>query len=160
MPADPRLMALPALRALAEREADAFHAAYDDPDWSDARTWRLTVDAHLTLLADLTRPASRDAVCRLVAAELWPSAEPLATAPRLYWTPEAHDTTDYDGAPNGDGWPAGWWLDRGDGHMQFFSADDWSPDPDGHTHIPGLPDGSDPTTALLTIALHVLTETP
>ena len=171
MAADPRLANLPALLKLAEEEARAHHAAWEDAVRLAGGTRFLIEEtiatramlgdeeetaAHLALLADLTRPASRDAVARLVAAKWWPNAPPPTTAPHLYWTSEAHDSTDYDGAPNGDGWPEGWWLDSGDGNLHFFSWEDWCPDPDAHTMIVGLKGVTDPAEALTLIALHVL----
>lgn len=102
----------PELRALAEEEARAYHDACarihpgyaawdelpdyeatlttDDPDYEGARLVgnprRIFVKAHLTLLCDLTRPASRDAVARLVAARVdWrPSTLIVALDPGLF----------------------------------------------------------------------------
>lgn len=85
---DPRLMALPALCKRAEEQArDLFVARYTDAarghrDWAEDDNEReLCIRAHLSLLADLTRPASRDAVARLVAEAL--GLECGATAPTL-----------------------------------------------------------------------------
>lgn len=60
---------LPAVRAEAERLANEFHARLFGraTDGQRLDAWR---EAHLDLLCDLTRPASRDAVARLVAAKL------------------------------------------------------------------------------------------
>lgn len=84
MPADPRLAALPALRKRAEEEAreakDAWVAAIRAAGGTrflveetiatrDMLGVEQEATAHLTLLADLSRPASRDAVVRLVAAK-------------------------------------------------------------------------------------------
>jgi hypothetical protein len=73
MPADPRLAALPALRKRAEEEArDLFVARHTDAarghrDWlEDDNERELSIRAHLSLLSDLTRPASRDAVARII----------------------------------------------------------------------------------------------
>lgn len=68
----------PELRAYAEEEARAFAAAWEsacEADWLawdrlDQMTRERRVKTHLTLLCDLTRPASRDAVYRLVAGTL------------------------------------------------------------------------------------------
>lgn len=80
MAADPRLANLPALRKLAEEEARArmelFHRQNPPPNpgarlpvWADfSRSYREELTAvEIEILSDLTRPASRDAVCRLVA---------------------------------------------------------------------------------------------
>lgn len=66
MPADPRLLALPALQRLAKEQANEAHRClYGRPaDGSRLEEWTA---AHLSLLADLSRPASRDAVARLAA---------------------------------------------------------------------------------------------
>lgn len=71
MGADPRLMALPAIRAEAERLAreifDAYWAIQEaaPPKFSGAFR-RDTVEAHACLLSDLTRPESRDALVRML----------------------------------------------------------------------------------------------
>ena len=79
MPADPKLAALPAIRRLAEEQAReeyeaygrAYHARYRNETlrpWGNHHGDRdCEVVAQLALLADLSRPASRDAVARLVA---------------------------------------------------------------------------------------------
>ena len=162
MPADPALAALPALRELAEREAREaadVAASVVDPlfSWSwmspDARERAITV--RLALLSDLSRPASRDAVCRLVAERVGFRCGP--TAPGFCHTEASESARDNDGAPCGDGWPAGWWLSDPFGGMQFFTAEDWCPD--DSVQIAGLPD-DDPIEALRLIALHVLGERP
>lgn len=77
----------PELRALAEEEARALMCAMHAPEWerrtrsaprpvpegwatADAAMLQTLTESHLTLLCDLTRPASRDAVARLVAARV------------------------------------------------------------------------------------------
>ncbi len=152
---DPRLASLPALRALAEQEArDAYSSMRDvgimypydehgrkrsEPDpWaqlpSGTRDW--WVAARLTLLADLSRPESRDAVARLVAEQLGLECGP--TAPTL-------SVLRRGGRPT-------WRLTQtaSGGWHHWFSELSFS------ECSPLL----DPPAALLTIALHVLTETP
>lgn len=99
MSSDPRLMALPALRKRAEEQAKALsevcadtfalHMGADMPAMYE-RGWdgmhederdALTA-AHLSLLSDLTRPESRDAVARLVAEALLVPVE--FSAPSLW----------------------------------------------------------------------------
>ena len=78
MPADTTIHPFPELRQYAESEARAFAEAWEsacEADWLawdrlDQTTRERRIKAHLTLLCDLTRPASRDAVCRLVADKL------------------------------------------------------------------------------------------
>ena len=68
----------PELRALAEEEARAFASAWAGEfaaawlawDTLDPDTREKRIRTHLSLLCDLSRPASRDAVARLVAARL------------------------------------------------------------------------------------------
>lgn len=165
---DPRLANLPALRKLAEEEArvrqDALADAWPSMDPCPPPTWasmspaerEYLIAVELSLLSDLTRWQSQRAMEWLMAAKLRPSEPPVTTAPCLYWTAEVRDSTDSDGAPNGDGWPEGWWLDCGNGNMHFFSWEDWCPDPGAHTMIAGLKGVTDPAEALTLIALHVL----
>jgi len=92
MPADTTIHPFPELRATAESEARVLMCAMHAPEWerrtrsaprpmpegwatADAATLRTLTEAHLTLLCDLTRPASRDAVCRLVAKRVGWQAE-------------------------------------------------------------------------------------
>lgn len=77
MPSDPRLAALPALRKLAEEEAHDYWASVRQivptaAPWEQTPAYGKDVQirARLILLSDLTRPASRDAVARLVAPRL------------------------------------------------------------------------------------------
>lgn len=76
---DPRLATLPALRKLAEEEArermELFHRQNPPPNpgaqlpvWADlSRSYREELAAvELALLSDLTRPASRDALVRII----------------------------------------------------------------------------------------------
>lgn len=79
MPADPRLLTLPALVALAETNAKARYAEWARQIANRGRgpvlAWPLLTDVdraidvetEMALLSDLSRPASRDAVARLVA---------------------------------------------------------------------------------------------
>lgn len=75
MPADPMILGLPAVRALAEREAMDCHNRFAMLTWGISDGWdELDDDAQITLiqvhvdrLADLSRPASLDALARLVA---------------------------------------------------------------------------------------------
>ena len=86
MPADPRLAALPALRKLAENEARTIQAQLVSLSEGSGQTagepvpsLRALYVAHLALLSDLSRPASRDALARLVAEAV--GLECGATAP-------------------------------------------------------------------------------
>lgn len=83
MSSDPRLMALPALRKRAEEQARETRAMLVDlADRHDPVPWEGTLaQANLTLISDLSRPASRDAVTRLVAEAL--ELKCGATAPTL-----------------------------------------------------------------------------
>ena len=92
MPADPRLAALPALVALAEREARAIWTAnvrhFRGAGWEIVESpedagdgFALTVAGQVDLLADLERPASRDAVARLVAEAVGPVSYTHLTLP-------------------------------------------------------------------------------
>ena len=93
MPVDPRLRDLPALRRRAEELAREAHGAHVSAIWSalyDSYGQALVdalppmwvyEEAHLALICDLSRPASRDAVARLVAEALGLRA--YATAPTL-----------------------------------------------------------------------------
>ena len=73
MAADPRLLALPALRRLAESHAREIYEATATRElepvvhWEDSSFTEIQIDVHLRLLADLSRPESRDALARLVA---------------------------------------------------------------------------------------------
>jgi hypothetical protein len=82
MSSDPHLAALPALRKRAEEEARSCHEAqvaaikakhygYHAQDLIDALppAW-VDVDAHLSLLCDLTRPASRRELAAMVAERI------------------------------------------------------------------------------------------
>ena len=154
MPADPRLSALPALRKRAEEEARELQGGcrypfcVGDPT---AEEWDEYVSAHLTLLSDLTRPASRDAVARLVAEAV--GLECGATAPDLILAPSFCDGERTHSwllvVPAG---PAGfgrrWWSFHSEGE-----------DPDGAegwTLVPGVSAVTDPVEALAMIAVSVL----
>lgn len=112
-----------------------------------------TVAAFLTILCDLTIPASLDALARIVAEHI--GIECVSTAPSFYWMPGQRGSRDCDGAPDGDDWPPGWWLSNESGDLRFFTGADWCPD--DHTMVPGLPDGMGHAREALTmIALQVL----
>ena len=139
---------LAAERAFVARETSYAYVVSKEDEW-------VRVEARLDLLCDLTRPASRDAVARLVGNNLgWPVS---VTAPSFYWTPAERGSCDADGAPIGDDWPAGWWLHDADGNIRFFTDADWCPG--DFTMIAGIPHGSEHDAEALTlIATHVLTE--
>ena len=134
MPADPRLMSMPALRRVAEEEArtrleTAFRVAKRfDISGQDA------VAVELALLSDLSRPASRDAVARVVAEAV--GLECGATAPEF-----AHYL-----------W--GWQLGSPSRSRGFCGLG-----PSASSYyilIPGIHDVADPAEALALIALAVL----
>lgn len=99
------------------------------------------------LLRDLSRRESRDwAACALAGLV---GVTVGATTPNWYWTDRRSDSTDQDGAPNGDGWPSGWWLMNNIGEACFFSgepAEEWDPEMGHIVWIQGLP-GRDENTA-------------
>jgi hypothetical protein len=171
MPADPRLAALPALRKRAEEEAKALcevcadtfalHMGADMPAMYE-RGWdgmhederdALTA-ANLALLCDPSRPASRDAVARLVAEAL--GMECGATAPEL--RPFQFYS---DGEPNHS------WLLVVTAHparsgYRWWSFHSEGEDPDGAegwTLVPGISAVADPAEALTLIAISTLTTT-
>ena len=169
MPADTMIHPFPELVKLAEEEARAMMVARALPEW-ERRTrsaprpmpewWAAanktecdsTARVITTLLCDLTRPASRDAVARLVAGRV--GLKCWATAPSLYWMPERPGSRDRDGAPEGDDWPPGWWLSNELGDRLFFTGADWCPD--DHTEIAGLPDGNERATEALSMIVRHL----
>lgn len=168
-----RLLALPALRRLAEAAArethDAtvraikarHHGSYGQslidalpPMWAD-------VDAHLTLLCDLTRPASRDAVARLVAEAA--GLECGATEPDLgRYVCGEHCCDGEIGRMVPCARPVWSMMGANETQMVLFAD---CPDPaewdgDERIHVPGISAITDPTEALTAIALHVLERTP
>jgi hypothetical protein len=146
-------MALPALRKRAEEEARETRAVLVDlADRYDPVPWEGTLArAHLSLLSDLTRPASRDAVVRLVAEAL--GMECGATAPELRLLQFYSD-----GEPNHS------WLlvvtarpTRPGYRWWSFHSEGEDPDgADGWTLVPGVSAVTDPTEALTLIAVSVL----
>lgn len=160
------LRTLPAIRAEAERLARdflgaadvAFRAAGWDTDLihggedyaEDAL--RLFAAAHLDLLCDLTRPASRDAVARLVAEKV--GLVRGATAPILLrikgmdpstiWSLSVRSDIDMDKSPSVT-------VDQ-----RGFVEPGAFPDSPIATVVPGISAITDPAEALRLIALHVL----
>ena len=164
MSSDPRLMALPALRKRAEEEAhqhfEAVRAALRANnavapmglEWGNTAgfvrdAW---TDAHLALLADISRPSSRDAVARLVGLALGMVNPPTAPSLRRY---------DAAGSPMpaGDG---GFWTLYGDGDHegQWHPFPTWRARP-GRFYAPEIAATTDPTEALTLIAIATLTTT-
>ena len=141
------LPAFPELRALAEAQARALWDAFVSAGRTDdalgilgpsARVRDAWVDAHLALLRDLSRPESRDAAARLLAAKV--GLECGATAPA--WRP----TT---------GTLGGWVLVAGlrprDCYEFAAVAPSCNPRPPGYvklTVVPALAGVTDPAEAL------------
>ena len=157
MPADPRLVALPALRRVAEEEArtrleTAFRVAKRfDISGQDA------VAVELALLSDLSRPASRDAVARLVAEAV--GLECGATAPDIGRFVCGEHCCDGDlGRMVPCARPI-WSMMGADETQMVVFAD--CPDPDAwdgdeRRHVPGISAVTDSAGALALIALTVL----
>lgn len=107
-----------------------------------------------TLLRNLSRRESRDwAACALAGLV---GVTVGATTPNWYWTDRRSDSTDRDGAPNGDGWPSGWWLMNNIGEACFFSgepAEEWDPEMGHIVWIPGLPSRDESAAPALALAL-------
>jgi hypothetical protein len=165
MSSDPRLAALPALRKRAEEEArERFEAvrasirannavAAMGLEWENAAgfvrdAW---TEAHLSLLSDLTRPASRRELTAMVAEAM--GLECGATAPDLILAPSFCDgERTHSWLLVGPAGPAGfgrrWWS---------FHSEGEDPDgADGWTLVPGVSAVTDPTEALTLIAVSVL----
>lgn len=145
---------IPAVRALAEREARALYervkehmqllaATLITPAWDAAPGVRcLYTEAMLDLLCDLTRPASRDAVARLVAESV--GLECGATAPAFWSDCAAQDHSCY-------------WLDANSVGFNFCALPRDPHDLTRHVHIPALAGVTNPAEALALIADAVLT---
>lgn len=152
MPADPRLAALPAIRKLAEEEArdiwtrhvrlfrehlPLMEVVADPHDASDG--FAVTVAAQAERLSDLSRPASRDAVARLVAEAVGLTCG--ATAPVL--------------TRIGSQWVLTAYYVEGPVESRFCYF--WEPNGLGVScGVPGISAVTDPAEALALIALHVL----
>jgi hypothetical protein len=163
MPADPRLRDLPALRKRAEELAREARDAHVSAIWSalydsygqalvDALPpmWAYE-EAHLSLLSDLSRPASRDAVARLVAEAL--GMECGATAPEIRLLQFYSD-----GEPN-HSWLLVVTAQPARSGYRWWSFHSEGEDPDGAegwTLVPGISAVTDPTEAITLIALKVL----
>ena len=94
------LREIPAVRELAERQAsECAEAIRTHHGLMSDHTEAAMFAAHVDLLCDLTRPASRDAVARLVAESVDRGAVSL-NAPSLYCVAKIH-------ARNADGWELG-----------------------------------------------------
>ena len=144
---------LPAIRALAEERARSYWSAVQGIV-PTAAPWEQTPDygkevqigAHLAIITDLSRPDSRDAIARLVAAKV--GIECGATAP------EFRQTT---------GSLGGWVLNGGKGVRSVHEFVTRAPHPArgnlptrGVTLVPALLGVNDPAEALRLIALAVL----
>ncbi len=145
---------IPAIRAEAERLAAEHHTALARvinrsdldtqaptlPAWEHlSPSYReMRVEAHLDLLCDLSRPASRDAVARLVAAKVGMFCHD--TAPLF----ERHGADWKMVGPNGQAW---WFVTGGHPWLSLYGATGW-------TIIADL--SPDFQEAIRAIALHVL----
>ena len=165
MPADPRLMALPALRDYAESEERDFYSLDVSIRGTSLGRWErmdrevkhICVTARLTLLSDLSRPASRDAVARLVAEAV--GLECGATAPDIGRFVCGEHCCDGDlGRMVPCARPI-WSMMGADETQMVVFAD--CPDPDAwdgdeRRHVPGISAVTDSAGALALIALTVL----
>ena len=142
MSSDPRLMALPALRKRAEEQARETRAMLVDlADRHDPVPWEGTLaQANLTLISDLSRPASRDAVARLVAEAL--GLRIYATAPTL----RRHLYTR----------GARWELGDGDLRCMWHGVPTDHPSASNYIYAPDIAAAGDADEALTLIALAVL----
>ena len=149
---------LPAIRAEAEHQAEERQDALARRSYLCA--WRdmprssrdIRIAAHLDLLCDLTHPASRDAVARLVAARVGLVCG--ATAPTLLrikgvgsgtiWSLSVRSDTDMSKSPSVT-------IDQ-----RVFVEPNVFPDSPLSTVVPRISVITDPTEALRLIALHVL----
>lgn len=135
---------LPPVRALAEKQAREFLNALSGP----AVTWETMpdtpesrrikerhVETHLRLLTDLSRPASMDALARLVAAKV--GIECGATAPELRQVTVALP----------DGTESNGWALLGAPGEQYLFFD---------RNVPGISAITDPAEALARVAIAVL----
>lgn len=143
-PVDLRI--LPAIRAEAERQSSALlEAVRRHHGLMSDHTEGCVVEAHLDLLCDLTRPASRDVVARLVASAAGMDPTSGTTFKRIEIGGAPHPTWHLASATfahvwvsaPADGWYGGWWI-------HFIS---------------GISEVTDPAEALRLIATHVLRST-
>lgn len=146
------LTTLPALRARAEKLAREHYIAQgglalDWDHWIDGDERTRREAAHLALLADLTRPASRDEVARLVGASLFSTL--TLTSAVFYrehhrngweWVIEVRTATGYHRCMFGET-DAGWDPDLAETYLRI---------------IPGISAITDPAQALRLIAGAVL----
>lgn len=161
---------IPAIRALAyEMLRDQWIANYArlsaNPDYLALPTHEeapeeaveLLIEAQLDLLTDLTRPASRDAVARLVAEAVWLGCG--ATAPDFRRFTCGEHCCD---GKRGRMTPCDrkiWSMMGADETQMVIFAD--CPDPDEwgggeRRHVPGISEVTDPAEALALIAAAVL----
>lgn len=156
----PTLRDIPAVRAEAERRArvrrDALAGRWPSMEECPPPTWAVMapaereylIDVELDLLADLTRPASRDAVARLVAERLGIRCD--STAPTF-------KRSDRAGMTSNDPTVGAFWVMWSDySEAQWHDFDDWPP---GRRRFRLAKIGTitDPATALTLIAIAVLT---
>lgn len=155
---------LPAIRALAEERARSYWSAVQGIV-PTAAPWEQTPDygkevqigAHLAIITDLSRPDSRDAIARLVAAKV--GIECGATAPDFArFVCGAHCCDGERGRMVPCSRPI--WSMMGADETQMVTFAD-CPDPDEwggdeRRHVPGISAITDPAEALRLIALAVL----
>lgn len=159
---------LPELRALAEAEAretwDAVARLWDGAmvppmtRWAylDGQIREMHTAAHVALLLDVSRPASRDAVVRLVAEKV--GLEPAAVAPGFWFfiDPEGGQGWILETRPqhvNGWDWADTYKGERDTPRYGVFFGDDETMDDAGES-TPGVPNVSstyDPAAALALI---------
>ena len=148
----------PELRALAEEEARDIWTRHvrlfrerlpdmevvaDPHDASDG--FAVTVDAQVERLCDLTRPASRDAVARLVAKRLGLN---FGTTAPAFWIRDAEP-------------PARWVLDGAWDDREFTYERPRGyvpPEPGGWLLVPSLAGVTDPAESLALIVRHLWPE--
>lgn len=97
-----------------------------------ANTAQPLIRAHARLLADLTRPESRDRWAWLLADRLgWEST--TLNAPSFYPGPGRNSSEHEDATVDG------WWFMDDQGNVQFFTGDqDGAKEIEG-VHVPGIP---------------------
>jgi hypothetical protein len=110
---------------------------------------KLLTAAFARLLADLTRPESRDRWAWLLADRLGWKSESL-TSPSFYFAP-ARGNNEHE-----DSGPAGWWLMDDDGNVEFFTADEDVAEEWGGTYTPGLPSDRAMGVEALRLILHAV----
>ena len=149
---------LPPVRALAEERAREHYTmrmtiagpAYGGIPWEQVSDYQrgLSEAAHLALLADLSRPDSRDAIARLVAAKVGIGCG--ATAPTFCRMDRAAIRTSDPETP------AFWAMWSGySGEAQWHDFDDW-PERPHRRRLPGIGAITDPAEALARVAIAVL----